>query len=217
LISFFLPEKKNREKKRKNAVSSLRTLWRQDVVKGLLIFRFSNAVVRGSTTAFLPVFASRLTVSPSQIGFLVSLNILLTAVLQYFLGKLADRWSRAGLIVMGNLMTAVPLLLTPFAQNLSHLIVLSVCMGVGGGVAFPAALAVATVAGRDHGMGNIMGYFNAAMSYGMIFGPIVSGWIMDLLGLSVVFMFGGFIGVLGTIVCVYFMIHKQGVGVHADV
>ena len=216
LIILFLPEKKDQVRNRGKAITSFRDLWRLDIFKGLLMFRFSNAVVRGSTTAFLPIFATKLNVSPAQIGMLVSLNILLTAVLQHFLGRLADQLNRTLLIIIGSLMTAVPLLLTPFAKDLTHLILLGICMGIGGGIAFPAAFAVATVVGREHGMGNIMGTFNSAMSYGMIVGPIISGWIMDLLGLSVVFIFGGVIGIIGSVVCLYWMVHKQGV-VHANV
>ena len=216
LVAMFLPEKRIQVHKRRKDATPFRTLWRIDVFKGLLMFRFSNAMVRGSTTAFLPIFATRLAVSPAQIGMLVSLNILLTAVLQHFLGRIADRWSRRVLIVTGSLMTAVPLLLTPFAKDFVHLVLLAVCMGVGGGVAFPAALAVATVVGREHGMGNIMGTFNSAMSYGMIVGPIVSGWLLDLLGISVVFIFGGVVGIAGSLVCLYWMVHKRG-EVYADV
>jgi len=209
LILFFLPRKKEDQARRRASISPFRSLWHRDVFKGLLVFRLSNAVVRGSTTAFLPIFATRLDVSPSQIGFLVSLNILLTAILQHFFGRLADRFSRRFLIVLGNCLTAVPLLLTPFAHDFWHLLILGMIMGTGGGLAFPAALAMATVVGRDHGMGNIMGYFNMAMSLGMIIGPLVSGWVMDLLGVSVVFIFGGLLGILGSVVCWVLLIQDE--------
>ena len=62
-----------------------------------------------------------------------------------------------------------------------------------------------------------MGYFNSAMSFGMIVGPVVAGWFMDLLGLSVVFIFGGLVGFVGSIVCAYLMVHEEGVVVNANV
>ena len=178
-------------------------MWYDNAFKGLLIFRFSNAAIRGSVTAFLPVFAASVAVSPSKIGVLVSLNILLAAVLQHFLGPLADRMNRGFLVIAGNTLTAAPLFVTPFAENYAHLVVLSVIMGMGTGFAFPAAAAIATRLGRSHGMGNIMGYFTQSMSLGMIVGPIVAGWVMDLMGLSVVFIFGGLVGVTGSGLCVY--------------
>jgi len=209
LVIFFLPEKVNNRIQKYPSISPFRTIWQHNIFKGVLIFRFSNAVARGSVTAFLPVFAAKLGISPSKIGFLVSVNILLTAVLQHFFGKLADRVSRSFLVVVGNIVVVVPLLVTPYAKSFSDLLFLGIIMGLGSGLAFPAAAALATEQGRSHGMGNVMGYFNQSMSLGMIVGPIVAGWVMDLLGLSVVFIFGGIVGILGSSFCAYFMIHQS--------
>jgi len=209
LVIFFLPEKVNNRIQKYPSISPFRTIWQHNIFKGVLIFRFSNAVARGSVTAFLPVFAAKLGISPSKIGFLVSVNILLTAVLQHFFGKLADRVSRSVLVVVGNIVVVVPLLVTPYARSFSDLLFLGILMGLGSGLAFPAAAALATEQGRSHGMGNVMGYFNQSMSLGMIVGPIVAGWVMDLLGLSVVFIFGGIVGILGSSFCAYFMIHQS--------
>ena len=217
LVILFMPEKKNQQKTERTSIRNFRKIWSHDIFKGLLFFRFTNAVARGTTTAFLPVFASRLDVSPSKIGLLVSLNILLTAVLQHFFGRVADRMSRRFLIVAGNLLTAVPLAFTPLADNFHQLLFLGVIIGIGGGMAFPAAVAVATVVGRDHGMGNIMGYFNSAMSYGMILGPVISGLVMDQLGISLVFMFASFTGIIGSIVCATLLIHERGVNINANI
>ena len=217
LVIFFMPEKKNLKQKELVSVSPFLTIWNKDIFKGLFLFRMSNAALRGSVTVFLPIFATQVDASPSQIGVLVSLNILLAAALQHFFGRLADRWNRYFLIVLGNLLTAAPLLFTPFADNYLHLIVLSTIMGVGSSLAFPAASAVATDLGRIHGMGNIMGFYNQAMSLGMIMGPVTAGWIMDLFGIHVVFIFGGLIGVFGSTLCGHLFFHNRGILTHANV
>ena len=82
-------------------------------------------------------------------------------------------------------------------------------MGVGGGLAFPAASAVATELGRNHGMGNVMGYFNQSMSFGMIAGPVIAGLVMDRLGISVVFIVGGSIGLIGSVLTYYWMVFQD--------
>jgi DHA1 family multidrug resistance protein-like MFS transporter len=216
LIFFFLSEKKNDAIQDQRVLSSFRTLWRQDIFKGLLIFRSSNAVIRGTVTAFLPVFAAKWQIAPARIGLLVSVNILLTAVLQQVFGWMADRYNRRILMIVGNLVTAFPLFLTLFANSFFHLLILSIIMGIGSGLAFPAASAVATVLGRDHGMGNIMGYFNTAMSIGMIIGPIISGVIMDRFGLPVVFIFSGLIGIAGSASCVYYLVDLRILPKHRE-
>ena len=217
LIVFFLPEKKNDSQMKKRIVSPFLILWKKNVFKGLLIFRWSNAVIRGSTTAFLPVFAARLSITPAQVGLLVSVNILLTAILQRVFGQMADRINRRTLMVVGNLITALPMFLTLFSHNFNHLLIFGIVMGIGSGLAFPAAAAMATVVGRDHGMGNIMGYFNMAMSIGMITGPVISGGMMDKFGLSVVFIFAGCIGIVGSGLCLFFLFFKRGGVVRAHV
>ncbi len=209
-VIFFIPEKQDQIRSQPQ-VSRFQTIWTQDVFKGLLIFRFSNAAMRGTTTAFLPVFAIKLGVSPGRIGLLVSLNILLTAVLQLVFGKTADRRDRRLLIIAGNLLTAIPLILTPLVDCFTSLLILGTIMGVGGGLAFPAASAVATELGRRHGMGNIMGFFNQSMSFGMIVGPVISGFVMDLLGISVVFLTSSFLGCAGSAAALILFYRNRGV------
>jgi len=204
LVSLFLPEKKE-DAEKKRTISRFSTMWKLKQFRGLLVFRFSNAVCRATLLSFLPIFASGMQISSSRIGLLLSINILLTGILQKFFGVIADKIDRRTLIITGNVITAMALLLTPLAKEFIHLIYLGLFMGVGSGLAFPAAGAVATELGRDHGMGNMMGFFNLAMSIGMILGPIVSGFIMDQYGKDVVFLFASVIGLLGSAQSFYWL------------
>lgn len=193
-----LPNSTGREQKKQQPRSSFRETVRNKRFCGLLIFRFSNAVGRAALITFLPVLATGYEISTAEIGFLISLNILLTSALQYFFGKVADRTSRVLLILIGGLINAVALLLLPAGHSMFAFILISLMIGVGAGVAFPAAGAIATELGRSYGMGNIMGFFNMSMSLGMIVGPILSGWILDLFGIPYVFIFVGVVEILGT-------------------
>jgi len=132
-------------------------------------------------------------------------------VLQLVFGKTADRRDRRLLIIAGNLLTAIPLILTPLVDCFTSLLILGTIMGVGGGLAFPAASAVATELGRRHGMGNIMGFFNQSMSFGMIVGPVISGFVMDLLGISVVFLTSSFLGCAGSAAALILFYRNRGV------
>jgi len=208
LIIFFLPQQTDETARIQKSVSTIREIFKEDRFKGLFVFRYSNAAGRAALIAFLPIFADQINIDPSQIGLLISVNIFITGILQRFFGKLADRFSKTCFMVIGNLVGTLPLLLTPLASSFVHLLILGIVMGVGSALAFPAAGAVATEIGRDHGMGNIMGYFNMAMSLGMITGAIGTGIVMDLLGLSYVFLLGGVIGIAGTVLCLFWL--KRG-------
>lgn len=209
LIVVFVPELKTGKKLKDKEQTAFKTMWHKPVFRGLVSFRLSNAVGRAAVISFLPVFAARINMTPAKIGILVSLNILLTSILQWIFGKAADRYDRRLLIILGNVVGAIPLLLTPMATTFSHLVILGCLMGLGGGIAFPAAGAVATELGRKHGMGNIMGFFNMAMSIGSIVGAMAAGQVMDLLGMSYVFLFGGVITLIGSAASVKWLYQKE--------
>jgi DHA1 family multidrug resistance protein-like MFS transporter len=55
------------------------------------------------------------------------------------------------------------------------------------------------------GMGSIMGVTDTGWSLGMIVSPILSGIIMDTLGLPSIFMTGGFLIIIGTVLISLFL------------
>ena len=72
-------------------------------------------------------------------------------------------------------------------------------MGIGNGIAMPGGLVLTGRAGRSLGMGATMGITDAGWSLGMIISPILSGLIMDSLGLTSIFYAGGVLVIIGTI------------------
>ncbi len=203
LILFLLPEIKSSPDRKMSSPGQFRHrhLWDEPLFHGLFAFRFTNAVGRAAILSFLPIFADRLNIDTFQIGILVSLNIVLTAVLQKFTGAMADRYSRIWLIVTGNLVAAVSIVWLPFTQTFTELVLMGILMGTGSAVAFPAASAIATTLGRKHGMGHVMGQFNMAMSIGSIIGALSAGWLIDLFNMRMVFVMNGVLGVAGSLFC----------------
>jgi DHA1 family multidrug resistance protein-like MFS transporter len=199
VIAYFLPEDRSSGRTRKERVQ--KGLWRTKTFRALFIFRFTNAIGRAAILSFLPVFADQLQISAFRVGILVSVNIFITALLQNVTGKMADRFSRRTMIVTGNGVAGFALILFPLARNFSDLMLLGSILGIGSAFAFPAASAVATNLGRDYGMGHVMGQFNMAMSLGAIVGAVVTGALMDLFQIDVVFIFSGLIGILGALFC----------------
>jgi MFS family permease len=189
---------------RQNIVPSWRSVLKNNIVKGLFIFRIANAMKRGGTMVFLPLFAAQLHICPSDIGILLSANIFLTGLLQRPFGRLADRWNKFGMVLMGSFISTLGLIFVPLTHNFTELFVTSILVGVGGAIAMPAATAIAVLVGQSTGMGTSMGIFNTAMSLGMVFSPIFLGTIMDTFGLPFVFYFAGLVGFLSCFVLYYY-------------
>ena len=199
VIAYFLQEDGSSATTRKKKIQ--KGLWKTKTFRALFIFRFTNAVGRAAILSFLPVFADQLQISPFRVGILVSINIFITALLQNATGKMADRFSRRAMIVIGNGVAGFAIILFPLTRNFNDLILLGSIIGIGSAFAFPAASAVATTLGREYGMGHVMGQFNMAMSLGAIVGSVVTGALMDLFHIDVVFIFSGVIGILGSLFC----------------
>ena len=206
LVLLFLPELHLYKRGRGVQPTLYRDILRSNTMKGLTTFRLTNSFGRGINACFIPILAHNyLQLSSTQIGLLISTNILLTSFLQGSFGWLADRVSRKKLIILGSLVASVALLMVPLAGSFSLLLIINSIMGVAGAIALPSATAITVTEGRSFGMGSTMGIFNMAMSIGLAAGPMVGGVIYDYLNISVVYYFAGFFGLLGTSFFIWFL------------
>ncbi len=180
--------------------ASFRGLFRNNIVRGLFSFRFITALGRGSIMVFLPVYAYSLGMSPTQIGTILTANMILVSLLQIPFGRLADKRSKIKLMMAGSAITGAGMLLVPSSAGFASLLAVSLFMGAGEAIGMPAATAVNAVLGRRYGMGTTMSVFVAAMSLGMVISPLAGGAIMDYISMASVFYFGAFAIFAGMVV-----------------
>ena len=148
---------------------------------------------------FLPLYAyNRLQLNASQIGIVIASSILLTAFLQLPCGKLADRVNRKLLVIVGSLLYFFIVPCIPYTVSFFQLLSLNIVLGFLGALSLPAASALTVTEGKNFGMGSTMAIFNVAMSVGLAIGPLTSGVVLDLFGLSGVFYFCTILGFLST-------------------
>jgi len=199
LIVVRLPEgPRSRAEKRRELLPMARLL-KERFLMGILSFRLTNAVSRGLYVSFLPLFAGlEGKLSISEIGLMISANLLATSALQAAAGKLADLVSRRMLVAAGGLAYAILFVVLPLSSTFSFLLVVSILLGLAGAVPLPAAMALMADRERDYGMGTLMASFNVAQSVGLTIGPLLGGFLMDAYGLPTVFIMGGLVGIAGS-------------------
>ncbi len=199
----FLPEQHGTRKKRSSGSfrENLKQVVQSRKIMGVLWFRFVMTLARGTIISFFPLYAAAVGQSLSNIGILLSINMLLMSLFQKPFGRLSDKtgW-RLPFILVGMVLAAISLFLIPYAHSFVQLLILNLIMGIGGALAFPAAVALVVEFGRQIGMGSAMGYFNMALSTGMIFAPIFSGVIYDAVNIQAIFYINGAIILAGTVV-----------------
>ena len=199
-VLFFLPASEGPKSRFTGRQFSFKLLLKDRLLQGLVLFRSSYAFGRGLVVTFLPILAISHRVNLAQIGALISSTILLNSVLQYPFGRIADRYDKKKLLLLGSGMSALMLFLIPLGDTFLKLFLMALALGVGGGIAMPAGTALAAVVGkRRGGMGSTMGVYSMAMSAGLIFGPLTGGLIQGSLGINQVFFLGGLISVIGII------------------
>jgi MFS family permease len=206
LVVLLLPSSSSRHLPDTVSPSSYRKILSSKVIKGVVLYRFTSAFIRASILSFLPLYAGyKIDMSAAQIGMVISTSVLLTSFFQYPFGKLADKVNRRNLILIGTIPYSLAVMLFPFATTFSQVLCINMILGVFGAMPMPAASAIIVGEGKKFGMGSTMAVFNVSMSLGLGCGPLVSGIIHDLTGLTVVFYFTSFVGVTGSILAGYFL------------
>jgi len=205
-IAAFLPgDRRRKHNQSRRTITPIKTFLKNRIVLGLFLLRFFLAAGQGSVYTFLPLFALQIGLTSSQVGIILGVNIFLIAFLQRLCGGLADRVNPMYLIVAGSLVSGLAVWGIPLSQGFVTVLSCNILMGIGNGIAMPGGLVLTGRAGRDLGMGATMGITDAGWSLGMIVSPVVSGVIMDSLGLPSIFFAGGIMILIGTILIYVFL------------
>jgi predicted MFS family arabinose efflux permease len=181
--------------------NTLKEILKNRELLGLLLFRMISALGSGNLMAFIPILAHRSGLSSTAVGVLITANIFVTGSLQRPFGRLVTPANTIRMILFGSGLSIIALASLPLASGFAVFLALGCLMGLGGAVSMPAASVLVLEHGRTLGMSATMGIFDASMGLGMIAGPLISGIIMDYLGIEYVFYFGGLFSAVG--MCVF--------------
>jgi len=206
LVILFIPsEKKQHLSDKIPKRMSVKKMLSHRIVLGIFIMRFFTASGQGAVYTFLPILALQLGLTSSQVGIILGANIFLIAFLQRSMGKLADRINPKYFIISGTFASGLIVLGMPFVEGFAMILFLNILMGMANGLALPGGLVITGQLGRKMGMASLMGITDAAWSLGMIVSPVLSGIILDLFGLSQVFIVGSILIMVGSVAVTFFL------------
>jgi MFS family permease len=198
-VAAFIPGDRQRERDRgRKAPASLKSLLKNRIVLGLFMLRFFLAAGQGTVYTFLPLFALQIDLTSSQVGIILGFNIFLIAFLQRLCGGLADRINPLSMIIAGSLISGIAVWGIALGEGFLSVLACNILMGIGNGISMPGGLVLTGRVGKTLGMGSTMGLTDTGWSLGMIVSPIISGVIMDRLGVTSIFVAGGILIITGT-------------------
>lgn len=185
LISlFFLPPRKN-ENIRSHGKEGLTnfTLLKDRNIFAFFTFRLTHALCIGAFWTFTPLLAhTEFNLSGLEIGTVITLSVLVSALLMAPMGLLADTMDRRYLIFSGGTAIILSMFFLSQLHDVWQLYTAAILIGVGGGVSMPAILAMTVTLGKNKAaMGYIMSILTMSHSLGMLAGPIISGLLIDII------------------------------------
>ena len=200
IVILFLPSDKAMNIAEKNkGTTSIKKILSHRVVWGIILMRFFAASGQGAVYSFLPVLAMQLDLTSSQVGLILTSNILLIALLQRSSGRLSDRVNPKYLLLTGMFASGLTVLGMPFMEGFIMILLLNILMGMANGLMMPGGLVISGQLGRTMGTASLMSVNDGAWSLGMIISPILSGAILDLWGLPYIFVIGSVLILAGSV------------------
>jgi len=149
-----------------------------------------SGIVGGFNFTMLPSFASSLGFRATDVGVIYMVYGGSTALFNIYFGHQADRGNRKTLIVAGCLAGAVSFAFLSQAETLFFVSILFAGLGMGLGMAGPAAAALIADTTNVSRRGEVYGIFNTARMAGVVIGPLIAGSTADLHGvLGAVYVF----------------------------
>jgi DHA1 family tetracycline resistance protein-like MFS transporter len=156
----------------------------------LLLFVTVSAFA-GMETTFALWANSRFGWGPEQVGWVFFyVGILLAALQGGLIGRLAQRFGEARLVIAGSAIIGLGLLGLAFAASLWEVLLVTGLLAVGMGLLNPSVTSLISREAGAEERGGVMGVSQSASSLARILGPAVAGAVFSLWGRSAPFLLG---------------------------
>ncbi|WP_051189790.1 MFS transporter [Daejeonella oryzae] len=159
-----------------------------------------NNLNDGMIWGLFPVLLASKGYSLAEIGITVAIYPAVWGIGQLFTGKLADLICKKKLLFWGMLLQGIAIILLVYASSQIHYALISVILGLGTAVVYPAFLAAIADDTHPDQRAESIGIFRLWRDSGYAFGAIISGILADSLGINFAIGSIGFLTVFSAIV-----------------
>jgi len=159
------------------------TTFRQPNLSSITQAGLINNLNDGMVWGLLPILLATKGYGLKEIGLIVSIYPAVWGFGQLFTGKLADKYCKKTLLFWGMLLQGLAIVLLAVANQTLHYYIISIILGVGTAVVYPAFLAAIADNTSPVQRAESIGIFRLWRDSGYAFGAILSGILADELGI----------------------------------
>jgi MFS family permease len=159
-----------------------------------------NNLNDGMIWGLLPILLISLNYDSKSIGIIAAIYPAVWGIGQLFTGRMADIYSKKGMLFWGMLLQGIAILLIPFFTTFYELVIIASLLGVGTAFVYPTFLSAIADVTNPKQRAESIGVFRLWRDLGYAIGAIVSGIIADLFGIPYAILTIGVITILSSLV-----------------
>ena len=156
----------------------------------LLVLAGSQMLVQLDATIIntaLPAIKRAFEMSESQSLWVADAYMVIFGGLLLLAGALGDRFGRRKMLIVGMTIFVAASIAVAFSPDANFMIIGRGLQGLGGALVIPQTLSILTAVFPREERGRAIGIWAGAMGFGMAFGPLVGGILVDAIGWAGVF------------------------------
>lgn len=173
----------------------------------LFLLNFATfALLFGVILTYLPIFLQdQLGMSSKEIGFLLSFMAVSAGLSASQLSRFSKKFSMKSLLAFGFIAYLLGFIILPYTENVYGLLALIIVIGVGQGSTVPTIFNILTsIAPLEH-RGAFMSVNSTALRAGQTAGPLFTGLLFSLWGISWVFWTGAIAALIFVFLIILFI------------